>query len=102
MYTIEKLNQSTQEKFAEMTNGIFEHSPWITELAKAAKPFSSLQHLHKEMVKIIENSSPEQKLALIKAHPNLGDRVAMTTDSIQEQKGAGLQNLTPEEYNQFI
>jgi 2-oxo-4-hydroxy-4-carboxy-5-ureidoimidazoline decarboxylase len=54
------------------------------------------------MVTIVENSSHEEKLTLIKAHPNLGERVAMTTDSTKEQSGAGLQNLTPEEYEQFI
>ena len=102
MYTITNLNDATYEQFMEMTGGIFEHSPWIAEQAERLKPFRSLSHLHQEMVKIVENSSFEQKLALIKAHPNLGDRAAMTADSVQEQQGAGLQNLTPVEYNQFI
>jgi 2-oxo-4-hydroxy-4-carboxy-5-ureidoimidazoline decarboxylase len=102
MYSIETINQSTYDQFIEITEGIFEHSPWIAEKAEATKPFSSLHHLHQEMVNVVENSSQEQKLALIKAHPNLGDRVAMTTNSVSEQKGAGLQDLTLEEYNQFI
>ena len=102
MYTITKLNDTTYEQFIEITGGIFEHSPWIAEQAERLKPFRSLFHLHQEMVKIVENSSFEQKLSLIKAHPNLGDRAAMTADSVQEQQGAGLQSLTPMEYNQFI
>jgi 2-oxo-4-hydroxy-4-carboxy-5-ureidoimidazoline decarboxylase len=102
MYTIEKINETTFQQFIEITGGIFEHSPWIAEQAEGLKPFHSLYHLHQEMVNIVKNSSLEQKLALIKAHPNLGDRVAMTADSIEEQKGAGLQNLTPLEYNQLI
>jgi 2-oxo-4-hydroxy-4-carboxy-5-ureidoimidazoline decarboxylase len=102
MYTIEKMNETTFHQFMEITGSIFEHSPWIAEQAEGLKPFHSLYHLHQEMVNIVKNSSLEQKLALIKAHPNLGDRVAMTADSIEEQKGAGLQNLTPLEYNQLI
>jgi 2-oxo-4-hydroxy-4-carboxy-5-ureidoimidazoline decarboxylase len=102
MYTISKINNTTHEKFIEMTGGIFEHSSWIAEKAAELKPFTSLYHLHREMVNIVESSSFDQKLALIKAHPNLGDRVAMTADSSQEQKGAGLQSLSPVEYTQFI
>jgi 2-oxo-4-hydroxy-4-carboxy-5-ureidoimidazoline decarboxylase len=54
------------------------------------------------MVKIVQTSTYEQKLALINAHPNLGERAAMTLESTQEQKGAGLQNLSPEEYKEII
>lgn len=102
MYTIKQINQTTHEQFMDLTEGIFEHSVWIAEKAEAAKPFSSLLHLHQAMVDIVEQSSPEKQLDLIKIHPNLGDRVTMTTNSIEEQKGAGLQDLTPEEYNQII
>jgi 2-oxo-4-hydroxy-4-carboxy-5-ureidoimidazoline decarboxylase len=102
MYTIEKINETTFQQFMEIMGGIFEHSPWIAEQVEGLKPFHSLDHLHQEMVNIVKNSSLEQKLALINAHPNLGDRVAMTADSIEEQKGAGLQSLTPLEYNQLI
>lgn len=85
MFTIEKINETTYDQFMKMTDGIFEHSPWIAEKAEAMKPFTSLLHLHQAMVKVVENSSPEQKLALIKAHPNLGDRVAMTTKNKKVQ-----------------
>lgn len=102
MYTIETLNSSSSKQFIEIVGGIFEHSPWIAEKAEKSKPFTSIEQLFQKMVSIVENSSPEQKLKLINAHPNLGERVAMTTDSINEQKGAGLQDLTPEEYDNFI
>lgn len=102
MLTIDRLNEVNQAQFIEILGEIFEHSPWIAEKAANAKPFSSLHHLHQEMVQVVESSSTEQRLALIQAHPNLGDRVEMSDDSIQEQKGAGLKNLTGEEYNNFI
>jgi len=102
MLTIKNLNEATHEQYMTLLEGIFEHSPWIAGKAEYAKPFSSLEQLHQEMVAVVKSSSLEQKLSLIKAHPNLGDRVAMTKDSVKEQEGAGLQDLTPEEYERFL
>ncbi|MBM7655386.1 2-oxo-4-hydroxy-4-carboxy-5-ureidoimidazoline decarboxylase [Neobacillus cucumis] len=102
MYTISEINHTTSQQFLEIAGGIFEQSPWIANKAAELKPFISLYHLHQEMVKIVENSTYEQKFALIQAHPNLGERAAMTTESTQEQQGAGLQNLAPEEYEEII
>lgn len=102
MNNIKMINETSHEQYMKILEGIFEHSPWIAEKTEKAKPFSSLEHLHQAMVAVVQSSSFEQKLALIKAHPNLGDRVAMTKDSVKEQSGAGLQDLTPEEYKRFI
>lgn len=100
--TIDELNQMPPKIFISSLGGIFEHSPWIAEIAVKLKPFASLQHLHKEMVNIVESSTPAQKLNLIRAHPNLGDKAEMSEHSINEQKGAGLKDLTQEEYHLFI
>ena len=102
LLTIDQLNDTDHVQFIEILGGIFEHSPWIPEKALGSKPFSSLNHLYKEMVNVVEAASKEQKLELIQAHPNLGDRIQMSEDSINEQKGAGLNDLTAEEYSKFI
>jgi 2-oxo-4-hydroxy-4-carboxy-5-ureidoimidazoline decarboxylase len=102
MYKISQINDTNLEEFMNITNGIFEHSPWIAQLAFSEKPYSSLHHLHQSMVEVVKLASTEQQLTLIKAHPNLGERIAMTNHSTQEQKGAGLQNLTHDEFEQFI
>lgn len=101
MLTIEQLNKTTEHEFMEFLGGIFEHSPWVAEQALNAKPFSSLEHLYEKMVSVVEQSIEEQKLILIKEHPNLGERIEMSPDSVNEQAGAGLKNLTPEEYDRF-
>ena len=101
MYTINQLNQVSNEKFISILHGIFEHSPWVAEKAVNQKPYTSLQHLHQTMVETVKNSPYTDKITLIRAHPNLGERISMTNHSTKEQKGAGLQNLTPEEYEQF-
>ncbi|SHQ83578.1 Xanthine/uracil permease [Mycobacteroides abscessus subsp. abscessus] len=102
MYTISQINDTNLDEFMNIMNGIFEHSPWIARIAFNEKPFPSLHHLHRCMVDVVKHASPEQQLTLIKAHPNLGERIAMTNHSTEEQKGAGLQNLTNDEYEQFI
>jgi hypothetical protein len=40
------------------------------------------------MVDIESNSSKEEKIMLIRKHPNFGDKVEMSDDSIKEQRGA--------------
>ncbi|GER67600.1 2-oxo-4-hydroxy-4-carboxy-5-ureidoimidazoline decarboxylase [Weizmannia acidilactici] len=101
MLTIHELNQATQDEFVEQLGGIFEHSPWIPKKAASFRPFSSLDELHRTMVQIVENSGEDLKLALIREHPNLGERIAMSEDSVSEQKGAGLCDLTRDEYEKF-
>ncbi|MFZ0601725.1 MAG: 2-oxo-4-hydroxy-4-carboxy-5-ureidoimidazoline decarboxylase, partial [Roseiarcus sp.] len=49
--------------------------------------------------------TPDQKRALIDAHPDLAGKLALaktlTADSTNEQASAGLDRLTPEEMRQF-
>ena len=44
----------------------------------------------------------ERQLALLRAHPDLGARARMTPDSTREQAGAGLDRLTPDEYDALM
>lgn len=85
-----------------MLGGIFEHSPWIAAEAAVSKPFTSLEELHAAMVAIVKLATNEEKLLLIQKHPNLGEKVEMSRDSNVEQQGAGLKDLTEEEYNRFL
>lgn len=102
MLTVDQLNAIEREAFTELLGGIFEDSPWVAEKAWESKPFTSFHHLHKEMAQVVKSASKAQQLALIQNHPNLGDRVQMSEESVNEQKGAGLTDLTPLEYANFI
>jgi len=50
------------------------------------------------MVDQVERASAEEQLALLQAHPDLGTRVRVSDASAAEQAGAGLDQLTPEEF----
>ena len=46
----------------------------------------------------VERATYEEQMELLRAHPDLGMRARMSTASADEQSGAGLDRLTPEEY----
>lgn len=101
MIKLTELNGLDNEEFTIMLGEIFEHSPWVASKTAPYRPFPSVEALHQTMTEIVSNTTEEEKLELIRAHPNLGDRIEMSDDSTKEQQGAGLQNLTEEEYKSF-
>ena len=53
---------------------------------------------------IFETSSKEKKLKILNDHPDLGNKTKislLTPDSLKEQKNAGLDQCTKEEFNEF-
>lgn len=88
-------------EFVARLAGIFERSPWVAERAAAARPFESVQLLLAAMSSAVAEATPEEQLALIRAHPQLGlrgrARTGLTAASAREQRGAGLEACAPDE-----
>jgi 2-oxo-4-hydroxy-4-carboxy-5-ureidoimidazoline decarboxylase len=82
----------------EKVGWVFEHSPWVAERAWIEKPFASVDDLHRAMAAAVTAATPEEQLSLLRAHPDLGARASLSTASATEQAGAGLDHLTPEEF----
>ena len=101
MMVIEQLEKYSNEQFIELFGEIFEHSPWIAEKALKERPFQSVDETFEVMREIVEKSSYDKKLALILEHPELGKRIKMSEASVREQSGAGLDSLSPEEFEIF-
>lgn len=99
--TLNELSELSQAEFTQALDAIFEHSPWIPERAWAARPFASIDALHRAMVDVVQQAAPAEQLALIVAHPELAGREAaagtLTNASANEQRGAGLDQCTAEE-----
>jgi OHCU decarboxylase len=53
------------------------------------------------MRQIVEAAPREQRLALIRAHPQLAVAGRMAEASVQEQRGAGLDQCSPQELADF-
>ncbi len=100
--TLEQLNQLNHEEFTRELSEIYEHSPWISHESWHLIPFSSIEDLHKKMCGIIRKASQAQKLDLIRAHPDLAGKLAVSGDlphhSMEEQQSAQLDKLTPEQF----
>ena len=75
------------------------------ERAWSERPFASVETLHAAMMDVLGAASLEDKLALIRAHPELASKAAiakqLTAESNAEQASAGLDRLTPEEFARF-
>ncbi|PUA17020.1 allantoate amidohydrolase [Glaciimonas sp. PCH181] len=102
MTTLEQLNGCDANSFVATLHGIYEHSPWIPERAALERPFSNITKLKLAMQDIVRNASNEEQLGLIRAHPELAGKAAisgqLTAESTGEQATAGLNNCSAEEF----
>jgi len=83
-------------------SALFEHSPWVEERADA---LPSSGDRHADLMAVVHAATPEEQLALIRAHPELAGKAAidgtLTEASAAEQASAGLDRMTPQEYERF-
>lgn len=102
---IAELNALDEASFEASLGHVFEHAPWVARRTALRRPFADRQSLHTAMVAVIAEASEAEKLALLRGHPELAGKAAiagnLTADSRREQKGAGLDQLTPAEYQRF-
>ena len=96
-----ELNAGDQAAFVRALGWIFEHSPWVAERAWARRPFDSLDHLHAAMTTVVQEATEAEQLALLRAHPDLGTRARISEASTGEQRGAGLDRLTRDEFDRL-
>jgi len=103
--TIAALNALDDAAFAARLAHIFEHAPWVAHRAARQRPFASRAALHQAMLAVIAGAGEAEQLALLRGHPDLAGKAAiagdLTRDSRREQQGAGLDRLTPAEYERF-
>jgi OHCU decarboxylase len=104
-FALADINAMDRAAFTTALGFVFELSPWVVERAHAAGPFASREALHGAMMAALEAAADADKLALIRAHPELAGKAAiagaLTAESLSEQARAGLDRLTPDEYARF-
>lgn len=99
--TIEHLNSLNRMGFVSAIGWVFEDSSWVAERAWDVRPFAGVDALHRAMVEQVEQALPEEQLALLRAHPDLGTRARVSDASTAEQAGAGLDQLTIDEFERL-
>ncbi|MFQ6005701.1 MAG: 2-oxo-4-hydroxy-4-carboxy-5-ureidoimidazoline decarboxylase [Woeseia sp.] len=98
--------ESDREEFVRRYGGIYEHSRWVAEesFAEAAN-IDDVGDLATIFADCVNRADHEKKLALVRAHPDLAGRAAVsgepTHESAMEQASAGIDRCTEQEYEQF-
>ena len=100
--TLEDVNTLAPDVFLKTFASIYAHSPWVAGAVVSDRPFNNLTELSGRMQASVEASSHDQKLSLLRAHPELAGKAAvdgtLTQASKQEQASAGLDRMLPDEY----
>ena len=103
--TLAEINSGDEAQFVDILGDVFENSPWLVERAAATRPYPSRDALIDKLVEIMNSAAQDEKLALIRAHPDLAGKPArageLTESSTHEQASAGLDRLTDEEFERF-
>lgn len=97
-----------QNEFVERFGSIFEHSAWIADRAWEAEmgpANDTALGLHFALRNQFRMATPEERLAVLRAHPDLAGKLAaakrLTAESTAEQASAGLDALTDAEREKF-
>jgi len=99
--TIPEVNACDRSGFVAAIGWVFEHSPWVAERAWSRRPFDDVDQLHGTMSDEVASATRDEQLSLLRAHPDLGVRARMSEASTSEQAGAGLDRLTPDQFERL-
>lgn len=104
--SLDIVNRMTVAAFIQAFGDVAEHAPWVAAVAAQARPFASRQGMSDAFGKAVVRAARERQMDLLLAHPDLAGKAAvagdLTQESRAEQAGAGLDELTADEYEAFI
>jgi OHCU decarboxylase len=104
-FNLAQINSLSREDFVCIVGPVFEDSSWIADTTWPKHPFKSVESLHKALCKTVQSSTEDKQINLIRAHPDLVGRVALsgslTPASKSEQATAGLNELSDDEIALF-
>jgi 2-oxo-4-hydroxy-4-carboxy-5-ureidoimidazoline decarboxylase len=99
------LDAADEATFVAALGEVYEHAPWVAQAVWRQRPFATLAALHEAMMAAVRAAPAEQRLTLIRGHPDLAGKAAragaMTAHSQAEQASAGLERLSEAEFAQF-
>lgn len=109
--SVKELVCKADAEIISFLEGIYEHSPWVAEELVDGSDgiglasFETVSQLAGAMKAIVDGTTMERKLELLRAHPDLCEKVGkikeLTAASQEEQSRAGLQSLSDHELERF-
>jgi OHCU decarboxylase len=101
MLTLPQVNALPDAEFVARFGPLFQGPPWIAEKVAGMRPFDSLYAMRHAFHSVLFDAPPEHQRELISTYPDLAAKVALGQGSRRDQASAGLDRLTPEEYERF-
>jgi uric acid transporter len=124
--SISQVNHLSKKEFVEKFARLFQGGDWIAESVWEKRPFQSLYELRRALQEVVFDAPPERQLELIRSYPDLGRMLRseqtssrsepsynayeimqipveglLGLESLRDQSSAGLDRLSPEEYESF-
>lgn len=101
---LDRLNTLPTAEFVALLGPVFEHAPWVAGTVAGQRPFPTVTALHEAMMAAVRAAPVERRLAFVRAHPELGSKVAradITAESRAEQGSLGLDRLNDTDFTRF-
>ena len=101
MDSINKVNKLNKSDFISIFGNVFEKTEWIAERVFNYIPYENFDNLLLKFFKIYNESNKESIIKILNSHPELVVEQKLTNESKKEQKGAGLNECSKEEVEEF-
>ena len=101
MDSINKVNKLNKSDFISIFGNVFEKTEWIAERVFNYLPYKNFDNLLLKFFKIYNESNKESIIKILNYHPELVVEQKLTNESKKEQKGAGLNECSKEEVEEF-
>ena len=102
---IQDINKMSDDIFIDFFKNIFEKTPLLAKHSLSHKPFKDKKHLINIFISEFKNLDNISKKRIINNHADLGNKIKINDNLTSlwknEQKNAGLNNCTLEEYSFF-
>jgi len=102
---VNNINEMSSDIFINNFKNVFENTPSIAVSTEKLRPFNNKKHLIESFLNEFDKLTKRSKKNIIKNHPDLGNKFKINNDltemSKNEQKNAGLDNCTEEEFLLF-
>ena len=101
MDSINKVNKLNKSDFISIFGNVFEKTEWIAERVFNYLPYKNFDNLFLKFFKIYNESNKESIIKILNSHPELVVEQKLTNESKKEQRGAGLNECSKEEVEEF-
>ena len=102
MLTLAELNQMPSDAFEQALSPLLEHCSWVLPELESHRPFVDKDAIKRLIASVLKLKTPVNlQMQAIKNHPKLSVGLPQEGFSQSEQKSAGLDQLTAEEFAEF-